>query len=113
MSVSKRPCSPLLLFFLGGHLLLALSGPAYMFVAEYFYSTPDANIGYGLGLIWAAFWGLPWSLWPFFATDRVSVPVDIGVYTACALLNVALHAGVWVWLLRRERRQQRRETAPR
>lgn len=90
------------------HLGFALSGPAFAFLSAYFYSTPDANIGYGLGLLWAAVWGLPWSIWPLM-TDSASIPVQIAVFTACALLNVVLHAGVWAWLLRRRRARQQRE----
>jgi hypothetical protein len=81
------------------HLLAALTGPAYYLYAI---SVPviGANIGAGLGLMWTAGWGLPWSLVPFNATGT-SNQQDLVAFTACALFNVALVAGLFFVLYRR------------
>ncbi len=86
-------------------LVVALAGPAYYLYAT---SVPviGANIGAALGLGWTWVWGMPWSLLvpdPALNTeanlDRLAV-----MYTACALLNVALSAVVSALLYRRRRR---------
>jgi hypothetical protein len=72
------------------HLVAALTGPAYYLYAT---SVPviGANIGAGLGLLWTACWGLPWSLVPLNGTGS-SNQQDFLAFTACALFNVALVA---------------------
>jgi hypothetical protein len=82
-------------------LVVALSGPAY-----YLYATSQpvigANIGAGLAIMWTAACGLPWSLWPWFARMPGNDATE-AIYTACALLNVALLALFMWW--RRSRNQ--------
>jgi len=83
----------------GLHPLTALTGPAYYLYAT---SVPviGANIGAGLGLLWTACWGLPWSLVPLNATGTSSQQ-DFVAVTACALFNVALVAIGFFLLYRR------------
>lgn len=81
------------------HLLAALSGPVYYLYAT---SAPviGANIGAGLALMWTAGWGLPWSVVPWNATG-VTDQGAFMTFTACALLNVVLVAGLFFLLYRR------------
>ena len=74
-------------------------------------STPDANIGLGLGLFALGAMGAPWTL-PVLLDERLSL--DSGLFVAVAIggamLNLILHATVWGWLKVRSRR--RRESTP-
>lgn len=81
------------------HLVAALSGPVYYVYAT---SVPviGANIGAGLGLMWTAGWGLPWSVVPWNATGNTNQESFLA-FTACALLNVALVAALFFLLYRR------------
>jgi hypothetical protein len=85
-------------------LIVALTGPAY-----YLYATSQpvigANIGAGLGLGWTLVCGMPWSLLvpdPALNTDA-TLDRLARMYTACALVNVALVAVVSAVLYRRRR----------
>lgn len=93
-------------------LLGALSGPAYYLVAvaPYGYKlngSPDANIGAGLGVMWTAAWGWPWSLrpWNDLNIGLLSPDRSMLVFAACALLNVVLVAVVFAALYRYTRRR--------
>jgi hypothetical protein len=83
-------------------LLGALTGPAYYLYAT---SVPviGANIGAGLALMWTAGWGLPWSLVPWNASGSTAQD-DFVAFTACALFNVILIAGLSILLYRRSAR---------
>lgn len=78
------------------HAGLVLVGLGYYLLSVYAYSTPDANIGAGLGLLWLAFFGFPWSI-PIFGNDIDGQAVWL---VACAVANVVAHA----WLTRPWRR---------
>lgn len=85
-------------------LAMALAGPAYYLYAT---SVPviGANIGAGLGLGWTLVCGMPWSLLvpdPVVNTDATLDRLAM-MYTACALVNVALGAIVCALLYRRRR----------
>ena len=72
-----------------------------------FHSTPDANIGLGLGLLALGAMGAPWSV-PLFMSDGVTV--DSGLFlvvaTGGAMLNLVLHAvALGRWRDRSGRRQ--------
>ncbi len=84
----------------GVHLLLVLVGPAYYAMATVGPEPPDANIGAGLGLLWTAGWGLPWSLWPWYARLPGNDTTEM-IFVACAFLNVALFTLFmwWRWRL--------------
>ncbi len=75
----------------GACLVGALSGPLYFWahVAAFGLSATDANIGAGLGLMWTAAWGLPWSIWPW-TVDDLNMREALFAFTSCALFNVAL-----------------------
>lgn len=83
-------------------LLGALTGPAYYLYAT---SVPviGANIGAGLALMWTAGWGLPWSLVPW-NVSGTTVPYHFVAFTACALFNVIVVAGLSFLLYRRAAR---------
>lgn len=59
-------------------------------------STPDANIGLGLGMLTLGAMGLPWTL-PILWHDGVTTDSALFVVVAVggALLNVLLHALAW------------------
>jgi hypothetical protein len=69
-------------------LALVLIGPAIYLDATI---GADENIWEGMGLLWTAMWGVPWSLPIVFGI----VPIESGnlavaLFTACALLNVLI-----------------------
>lgn len=70
------------------HLVAVLAGLAY--AASAAGPTEDANIGWGLALLWLSLLGSPWS-WPALAgaTDALAVLALGG-----AVLNLALHAAL-------------------
>jgi hypothetical protein len=65
---------------------------------------PDANIGYGLGFLWTAAWGLPWSL-PSAMNPPDSDVTGMVIYIACGLINVVLISVFMVWVRRRVARE--------
>lgn len=81
--------------------VLALVG-GYIALSALF-STPDANIGLGLGLLMLGALGAPWTL-PALLADRLTL--DSGPFVVLAivgaLLNLALHAAVSHWRGKRE-----------
>jgi hypothetical protein len=89
----------------GAHFLLVLVGPVYYLIATVGTRPIEANIGAGLAILWTAAWGLPWSLWPWFArlpgTDTTEAS-----YAAYALLNVLLVALFLRWRWRRSQAAQ-------
>jgi len=85
-------------------LMVVLSGPAYYLYAS---NQPviGANIGAALGMGWTWVCGMPWSLLvpePAVVTHAASDWLTT-LYTACALLNVALLGLVSALLYRRRR----------
>lgn len=85
-------------------LVAVLAGPAYFLYAT---SAPviGANIGAGLGLGWTWVCGMPWSLFvpdPALNTDATLDRLAV-MYTACALVNVALLLVISALLYRRRR----------
>lgn len=93
---------------LGLHLVAVLTGPALYLVAVApngwsFEGAPDANIGGALAIMWTALFALPWSVpvWMAGDIDGWTGNVNELVYTALALLNVLLHAGLARWHHRR------------
>jgi len=105
------------------YLMLVASGPLYTWYADVAHGNqPDANIGYGLGFMWAALWGLPWSIWPwtYFSEASLSQPThppnndiaEMTAYLGCGLLNVCLLV-VGMLLLRRYIARTATERSPR
>lgn len=93
------------------HLGFVLAGLAWWGGAVIEYGTwetsPDANIAAGLGILWIAALGLPWSMLMFLDPYYYGLP-EAGVVlilTTCAFLNVAVHARLMV------RRHRRRNAA--
>jgi hypothetical protein len=94
-------------------LLLVLAGVAFYWVSVVQYGTlessPDANIGAALGIMWTAFWGLPWSLLPWTSStvEQWSGHATEAIFVACALINVVLLSA---FMLRLRRRSAQTET---
>lgn len=60
-----------------------------------------ANIGYGMGMMWLAVWGFPWSIWPWrYQPD--SYAAEIAAFTGCGLVNVGLVMAMMLMLWRRD-----------
>jgi hypothetical protein len=90
------------------HLGLLLAGLAWWTAAVLqngtWETSADANIGAGLALILVAGLGLPWSALLFMDPEYFGLP-EVGVVlilTACALLNVTIHAS---FMARRHKRR--------
>jgi hypothetical protein len=99
---SERPRLWPYLILPGIYFLLVASGPLYSW-----YSTTvpviGANIGYGLGFMWTAVWGMPWSIWPWTNPPGTDM-AEVAAYVGCGLLNVALLVGIMLWLRRKAAR---------
>ncbi len=84
-----------LLALVGGYTALSAS-----------HSTPDANIGLGLGLLGLQVLGAPWSfVLVFLVLDGVAVDFKIvlAASTAAAMVNLALHAFLVGWTVQKSR----------
>ncbi len=81
--------------------LLALVG-GYTASCAFIFTTPDANIGLGLGLSALGAMGAPWTL-PIFWDEQLTF--DSGLFvvgsTGGAMLNLVLHAVVSRWWIAR------------
>lgn len=69
--------------------------------------TVGANIGLGLGMLALAGLGLPWSaIYLLGALGELRDLGEVALFTSLALLNLVIHAGLWV------RRLGRRPAGP-
>ena len=92
-------------------LLLVAIGPLYSWYSIIEHANaPDANIGYGLGFFWAAFWGIPWSAVPWFNPPASDV-AGMAAYVGCGLINVALIMFITLFLRRRADRLDAQDRA--